>query len=144
MINSIQPVVAVRDNSFDELKSDNKKERFDLLAEQFKSEFSADKNSSGFVSSDNNKENDIKNSEKEQTKVNADLTDLGNKLKDMLQDSNSYLEFKMDKDTNRMILRLIDNETKEVIQQFPPELALKIARIISSLEGSGQIANAKI
>lgn len=146
MINAIQPTVAVRDASFDDLKSENKKERFELFAEQFKSESSSDKSSKNPVNTDKDKDasSQPQSRETETAKIKADFSELGEKLKEIMQDTNNYLEFKFDKDTNRMILRLIDSETKEVVQQFPPELALKIARIISQLEGTGHIANAKV
>lgn len=145
MINSIQPTLAIKDTSFDELKSENKKERFELFAEQFKSEFKSDKNLNNTVGHEPNEESISKQStEKETAKIKADFSELGDKLKDIMKDTNNYLEFKFDKESNRMILRLIDNETKEVVQQFPAELALKIARIVSQMEGTGQIANAKV
>jgi len=77
-------------------------------------------------------------------KVNTDLKNLGEKLKELIKENDVFLEFKIDKDTNKMILRIIDNQTKEVIQQLPSEVALQIARIISNIEGQGQIANAKV
>lgn len=144
MINAIQPTLAVKETSFEELKSENRKERFELFAEQFKSEFRSDKHNNSSLEAEVKKDNDAKANEKEQIKVKTDLSEMGEKLKEIIEDTNVFLEFKIDKETNRMILRLIDNETKEVIQQYPTELALKIARIISQISGSGQIANAKV
>ncbi len=142
MINEIQPTVSVNESSLDQLKYENKKERFNLFAEQFKSEFNSHKESHSSAASESDKEAKTKTGEN--NKIKADLSELGEKLKDVLKNADNFLEFIFDKDTNRMILRLIDSETKEVIQQFPPEMALKIARIINQLEGSGQIANATV
>jgi len=146
MINPIQPTIGIKDTSLDDLKSENKKERFQFFADQFnKSELNSQTSGYGAVSS-NSKDKESQGNEfgKEQKPLKPDINVLGEKLQKLLSDTNVALEFKMDEETNKMILRLIDNETKEVIQQFPPELALKIARIISSIEGKGQIANAKV
>jgi uncharacterized FlaG/YvyC family protein len=43
-----------------------------------------------------------------------------------------------------MILKIIDQSTKEVVKQLPPEISLKIARIVSNSMESGQLANATI
>ncbi len=146
MIDAIQPTVSVKDNTFDELRSENKKERFELFAEEFKSRFGDDKNSDNSVEAKAKAKDENNSSSKkaEQNKIKTDLQDMSEKLKEIIEDTNVFLEFKIDKDTNQMVLRLIDNETKEVVQQYPTELALKIARIISQISGSGSIANAKV
>ncbi len=146
MINAIQPTIGIKDTSLEDLKSENKKERFNLFAEQFKSELNSERSGYGAVNS-NSKDKESRENEigkEEQKPPKPDINVLGEKLQKLLSDTNVALEFKIDEETNKMILRLIDNETKEVLQQFPPELALKIARIISSIEGKGQIANAKV
>lgn len=38
------------------------------------------------------------------------------------------LTFIMDRESKRPLLRLIDRETKEVIKQFPPEYAIRLAK----------------
>lgn len=149
MINAIQPTAAIKEASLEELQLETKKERFALLAEQFKAEFRSDKESQSSIEAKANKEKDIsldkqKKDKEFKNKVSTDLKELGEKLKDLIKENDVYLEFKIDKETNKMILRVIDNETKEVIQQLPTEVALQIARIISNIEGQGQIANAKV
>lgn len=143
MISAVQPTVGIKDLSFDELKSETNKDRFELFAEQLRSEMNSDRNSSDNVSHDSKKDS----SEKEQDafiKIKSDFSELGDKLKEMLGDTEVIVEFSLDKDTNKMILKLIDNQTNEVIRQIPSDLALRIARLVSSLQGGGQIANAKI
>ncbi|HOK14169.1 MAG TPA: flagellar protein FlaG [Candidatus Kapabacteria bacterium] len=148
MINGIQPTAAIRETSLEDLQLETKKERFALLAEQFRAEFSSDKEEGSSVGAKLDKETqteEIKPKEKEfKNKVNSDLKELGEKLKNIVKEADVFLEFSIDKDTNKMILRVIDNKTKEVIQQLPSEIALKIARIVSNIEGEGQIANAKV
>lgn len=81
----------------------------------------------------------MKNEEK---KLN--YNDLANSIQSLLGEQNIALEFKMDEATKKMILRIIDSNTKEVIQQVPPEIALKVAKFVADQLGNGQVADAKI
>lgn len=44
-------------------------------------------------------------------------------------------EFKIDKDTNMVVIKIKDPETGEIIRQIPPELAVKLAKNIQELLG---------
>ncbi len=44
-------------------------------------------------------------------------------------------EFKIDRDTNMIVIKIKDPETGEIIRQIPPELALKMAKNIQELLG---------
>lgn len=44
-------------------------------------------------------------------------------------------EFKIDKDTNMVVIKIKDPESGEIIRQIPPELALKLAKNIQELLG---------
>lgn len=63
-------------------------------------------------------------------KVNYDK--LADSLKDFLSDTNLAIEFSIDEKSKKMIMKLVDNKTQEVVQQFPPEIALQVARIVSN------------
>lgn len=67
---------------------------------------------------------------KKDLKISYD--EIGQQLKDFLGVNNLTIEFSLDDKSSRMIMKIIDNETKEVIKQFPPDLSLQIARIVSS------------
>ncbi|MFY8161026.1 MAG: flagellar protein FlaG [Candidatus Kapaibacteriota bacterium] len=67
---------------------------------------------------------------KKDLKISYD--EIGQQLKDFLGVNNLTIEFALDDKSSRMIMKIIDNETKEVIKQFPPDLSLQIARIVSS------------
>lgn len=69
---------------------------------------------------------------------------LAEKLKPLLEEQNLSIEFAQDFDTKKMIMKIINNETDEVIKQLPPEVSLKIARIVSSQLENGSVTNAKI
>jgi flagellar protein FlaG len=45
---------------------------------------------------------------------------------------NHELTFVMDRETHRPIMRIVDRQTREVIQQLPPEYALRLAKQIRS------------
>jgi len=78
------------------------------------------------------------------TEKKLNYNDLANSIQSLLGEQNIALEFKMDDETKKMILRIIDSNTKEVIQQVPPEIALKVAKIVADQLGNGQVADAKI
>ncbi len=73
-----------------------------------------------------------------------DFSDLGEKLKEILGENNLSIEFSIDNDTQKMVVKFLDSETDEVIQQFPPEVTLKITKIIAEHFGVGQITNTKV
>lgn len=80
-------------------------------------------------------------SEKE---AKVDYKELANKLKDIAGAQGVYFEFIPDEETKKMLMRVVNEETKEVIRQYPAELTLKIVKIINETLGQGQIANFKI
>ena len=67
--------------------------------------------------------------------------DLADKLGKLIDNQNVAIEFRRDDTTKKMIMRLVDTNTKEILNQFPPEITLKIARIVAE---SGQLTNAKV
>ncbi|MGB9701272.1 MAG: flagellar protein FlaG [Candidatus Kapaibacteriota bacterium] len=75
---------------------------------------------------------------------NVNYLDLADNIKSLLGENNVSLEFKVDDSTKKMVLQIIDSNTKEVIQQVPPEIALKIARFVADQLGNGQVTNAKV
>lgn len=75
---------------------------------------------------------------------NIGIKDFETQLNEFLKDENLTLEFKKDDDTQKMIMKLIDNETEEVVKQFPAEISLQIARMVSSILERNGITNAKV
>ena len=61
-------------------------------------------------------------------------------IADSLKASARNLEFEVDDVTDRVIVKIIDPETKEVIRQIPPEELLKIAQSIEM--ATGKLINA--
>ena len=93
----------------------------------------------------NLKAKDKKDLESEEAKMNkVSYDELEKTLKNLINDDETSLEFKIDKDTNKMVLKIIDSQSKEVIRQIPPEIALKISRLVAEILGNGQVADAKV
>lgn len=53
------------------------------------------------------------------------------------------LEFEVDDETGRVVIKIVDSETKEVVRQLPSEEMLKIARALKSVT-SGLFLNEKL
>ena len=62
-------------------------------------------------------------------------------LQQTLKESNLSLEFSKDETSSKMIMKIINPETQEVIRQFPEEISLKIARVLSKTMENRHITN---
>ena len=66
----------------------------------------------------------------------AELTLAVKNINKSLQDRSQDLEFSVDNDNNRTIVKVIDQNTKEILRQIPSEEALEIAKSIDqALQG---------
>jgi uncharacterized FlaG/YvyC family protein len=54
-------------------------------------------------------------------------------LHSVMEQENVELEFVVDEQTQKLVLRIRDAETKQILQQIPPEIALRIARFVMEL-----------
>ncbi|TFW18628.1 flagellar protein FlaG, partial [Massilia arenosa] len=57
------------------------------------------------------------------------------KLNKSLKQSSSDLLFSVDSDTDKVIVKLVDQNTKEVIRQIPSPEALELAKSLDSAQG---------
>lgn len=57
------------------------------------------------------------------------------KLNEFVTATNHALEFSVDEDSGRQLVKLIDTQTKEVIRQIPTEEALQIAKALDRFQG---------
>jgi flagellar protein FlaG len=62
----------------------------------------------------------------------------------LLEDDSLIAQFSTDKETEKLILKILDPDTKEVVRQYPPEVSLKIARMVNSMIESNNIADVRI
>ncbi len=84
-----------------------------------------------------------KKSESEQIKQ-ADFSKLSEQLKKLVDYDTRSMVFAVDEETKKMIIKVIDNKTNEVISQYPSDVSLKIARFVASTLDSGNVTNARI
>lgn len=65
------------------------------------------------------------------------------RLNDYAQSIRRELQFSIDDDTGRPLVRVYDGETQELIRQIPSDLALRLARRIDEL-GTPELLDARI
>lgn len=56
-------------------------------------------------------------------------------INDFLKSSSSNIEFSIDEDSGKTIVKLMDKETNTVLRQYPSKEALAIAKDIDKLQG---------
>ena len=57
-------------------------------------------------------------------------------INQVLKAHNNSLQFEIDRATGKTIVRVIDDDTKEVVRQFPSEEVLAIGRAIPPISGA--------
>lgn len=72
---------------------------------------------------------------KEAAPSKKDVEEAVAKLNKSVQDRAQALEFSIDNDSNRTIVKVIDQSTKEVLRQIPTPEALQIAKSIDARSG---------
>jgi len=63
------------------------------------------------------------------------LEELVKELEKKLSMLNTQLKISIDKDTDMVVVKVIDKETKKVIRQIPPEYVLKIVKYLDEIAG---------
>lgn len=58
-----------------------------------------------------------------------------NDINKFVQTFNKDINFSVDEDTGRLVVKVVDKETKEVIKQIPSEEALRLADSLEKLQG---------
>ncbi len=66
---------------------------------------------------------------------NKKLRQVATDLNQMMGMTNTKLSFSVDRASNKMVVRVVDSETQEVIRQIPSEDAIKVAQHIHGLMG---------
>ena len=65
----------------------------------------------------------------------AQLQSAVNAANDFIKPINNAVEFSLDKDTDTMVVKVMDIATKEVIRQIPSEEMLAIAQALDKIQG---------
>ncbi len=66
---------------------------------------------------------------------NKKLHEVVTELNQMMGMSSTKLSFSVDRESNKMIVRVVDAETQEVIRQIPSEDAINVSQHIHGLMG---------
>lgn len=74
---------------------------------------------------------DVKNAEPSRER----LEEAVNAVNDFLKPINNSIQFSLDEDTGKTVVKVIDLETKDLIRQFPSEEMLAIAKAIDQMKG---------
>jgi flagellar protein FlaG len=63
------------------------------------------------------------------------VEDAAKAVNEFIKPLNNSLQFNIDDDTGKTVVKVIDTATKEVIRQFPSEEMLSIAKAIDKMQG---------
>jgi flagellar protein FlaG len=75
----------------------------------------------------------------------TDFSKLTDNLQQIFNTPDTALRFSIDKETKKIILKIINSKTNEVVQQIPTEVALKLSQFIAStLEQQGKVTDSLI
>lgn len=78
-------------------------------------------------------------------KISASETEeMVKKLKSVTQAISAEISFSIDRDIDRVIVKVTDTKTKEVLRQIPPEETVVLARRLKELDESGEDAKGVI
>lgn len=80
--------------------------------------------------------------QKENKPADTQLQKSLDNINKLLQQSNINLQFNVDKDSQRTVVKLVDSQTGEVIRQFPTEAALAMSRSVDRIQ-NGMLLNQK-
>jgi flagellar protein FlaG len=56
-------------------------------------------------------------------------------MNEFVKPASASIEFALDEDSGRTIVKMVDTETNEVVRQFPSEEALAISKALDRLQG---------
>ncbi|MBE5316346.1 MAG: flagellar protein FlaG [Xanthomonadales bacterium] len=76
--------------------------------------------------------------EREPAAGRPDKEDLQRQLDEVMKGVQTSLRFRVDDDSNRVVVSIVDQTSGDVIQQIPSEVSLRIAKRMAEL-GSGMI-----
>lgn len=79
-------------------------------------------------------EQSVEQAQKAETTRNQ-LEEAVQRVNEFVQPFNNGLQFSLDDDTGKTIVKVIDKATDEIIRQFPSEEMLNIAKAIDTMKG---------
>ena len=70
-----------------------------------------------------------------ETPNQSQVEDAVKSINSMMKSLSPNLEFSVDDETNRTVVKVVDKQTNEVIRQLPSQEALEIAKAVDHLQG---------
>ncbi len=74
----------------------------------------------------------------------VDYDSISKKVEELIANDEITVKFDKDADTKIMIMKFVDKKTEDVLKQFPAEVSIKIAKMISKLTSQGNLTDAKV
>ncbi len=65
----------------------------------------------------------------------AQLEKITKQIQDTIQDANISLRFSRDEESGAIVVKFVDQQSGEAIQQIPSETALRLAAVLGKLQG---------
>lgn len=94
--------------------------------------------SANHVTQSRSAEQQKKSSSEEQSPVTSTEQDVNaaiGKLKDYVQNLDRELQFQVDKDTGKTVVKILDADTNEVVRQIPSEEVLELTKHLDNVQG---------
>ena len=66
---------------------------------------------------------------------NLSVEDAVKRLADFVSPTQSQISFSIDEESGLRVVKILDNESKEVIRQFPSEEAIALAQALDKIQG---------
>ena len=110
------------------------------LASEFKRAGNASENSSAITKSEQQEKVNASQKVTEENEVTQPLTvkqleKVAQQLQDFVGDLNRSLEFSVDKDSGRDVIKVFDRESGDLLKQFPSEEVLTLVSKLSDMVG---------
>jgi flagellar protein FlaG len=78
---------------------------------------------------------EVTDQKQEQTRLVEEARQLAEKANAYMRQADTHLEFSVSEQTGRIVISVVESETKEVVRQIPPESLNRFANRITQMRG---------
>jgi flagellar protein FlaG len=78
---------------------------------------------------------DVTEKKQEQTRLVEEARELAEKANAYMRQADTHLEFSVSEQTGRIVISVVESETKEVVRQIPPDSLNRFANRITQMRG---------
>jgi len=143
----IEPVLRTQETDttkYNDFLSSNSNQKNSLDTEQSLQQIAKQKENSNQKNETTAAKNENVLNEESAQENTVGFSNMGERLREMTGITQVYFQFELCDEKRNLIMKILDVESHEVLQQYPSDLSLKIAQMIEEHLGRGQIANATI